>query len=50
MNALLEKEESAKYINMKNEDGKTPLDIAIEYNKPEIAMILRNHGAVEGSR
>ena len=35
-------------MNAKNVDGETPLDLAIEDNQPEIADLLRKHGAKTG--
>ena len=32
-------------VNAKGADGRTPLDLAIKYNKTEIADLLRKHGA-----
>ena len=32
-------------VNVKNDGGKTPLDSALLWNHPEIADLLRKHGA-----
>ena len=32
-------------VNAKKDDGRTPLDNAIKYKRPEIADLLRKHGA-----
>ena len=32
-------------VNAKDDEGGTPLDLAIEDNYPEIADLLRKHGA-----
>jgi len=31
-------------VNAKFNDGRTPLDLAIKYNNPETANLLRKHG------
>ena len=31
-------------MNVKDNWGRTPLDLAIQYNKPEISNLLRTHG------
>ena len=35
---------SGANVNANDEDGKTPLDYAIEFNQTEIADLLRKHG------
>jgi ankyrin repeat protein len=35
-------------MNAKMEDGRTPLDVAIKYNKTETADLLRKHGGRTG--
>ena len=35
-------------VNMKDEDGKTPLDYAIGRNQPESVDLLRKHGGKTG--
>jgi ankyrin repeat protein len=34
-------------MNAKDDNGKTPLTIALEYKQPEMANVLRDHKAVE---
>jgi ankyrin repeat protein len=35
-------------VNAKGADGRTPLDLAIKYNKTEIINLLRKHGGKRG--
>jgi hypothetical protein len=35
-------------VNAKDDDGETPLDLAIKYNKTETADLLRKHGGKTG--
>jgi ankyrin repeat protein len=35
-------------VNAKDEDGRTPLDKAIERNRNELADLLRKHGGKTG--
>ena len=32
------------HVNAKDKDGRTPLDVAIQYKRTEVADLLRNHG------
>ncbi|MGH9760496.1 MAG: ankyrin repeat domain-containing protein, partial [Blastocatellia bacterium] len=34
-------------VNAKDDEGKTPLTIPLEYKKPEITKLLREHGATQ---
>ncbi|UCC99109.1 MAG: ankyrin repeat domain-containing protein, partial [Phycisphaerales bacterium] len=34
-------------VNARNNEGQTPLDIAVEEGRPEIVELLRKHGAKE---
>jgi ankyrin repeat protein len=34
-------------INARDDKGNTPLAIALEYKQPEMAKLLRDHGAVQ---
>ena len=36
-------------VNAKDNSGRTPLDLAIQYNKPETADLLRQHGGKTGA-
>ena len=35
-------------VNAMDKDGNTPLDVAEEFNQPEIADLLRKHGGKTG--
>ncbi len=34
-------------VNAKDKDGKTPLRYALDYKHPNVASVLRQHGAKE---
>jgi ankyrin repeat protein len=34
-------------VNQRDDSGKTPLTISLEYKKPEVEKLLRDHGAVQ---
>jgi len=34
-------------VNQRDDNGKTPLTLALEYKKPEIAKLLQEHGAIQ---
>ena len=36
-------------MNAKNDEGRTPLDEAVEWDKPETADLLRKHGGKTGA-
>jgi ankyrin repeat protein len=36
-------------MNAKNDEGRTPLDEAVEWDKPEIADLLHKHGGKTGA-
>ena len=39
--------ESGANVNQKDDNGKTPLTIALEYKKDEVAKLLREHHAIQ---
>ena len=45
LKALLERDQAADYINMKDDEGQTPLDIAEKFGNTECARILQEAGA-----
>lgn len=45
---LLGKNEAASYLNVKNNEGKTPLDIAEQYENEECVRLLKEVGATSG--
>lgn len=50
LTALLEKKEAADFLNTKNYKGQTPLDLAEQFGNAECIRILREEGALEGSK
>ena len=39
--------ENGADVNQKDDSGKTPLTIALEYKHPNVAKFLREHGGVQ---
>ena len=48
LKALLERKEAAGFLNTKNDEGQTPLDLAEQNGNAECAQILKEAGAVGG--